>query len=64
MFLTDVAFGTSNVLEQDVKQDRDMCHQSGIGWGGYLWGAETDTSLTHVTNVHVGLEIKNNHKHI
>lgn len=39
-----------------------MCHQPGTGWGEDLWGAETDASLTHGTNAHVGLEIKNNHK--
>lgn len=41
-----------------------MCHQPGTGWGGDLWGAETDTSLTHVANAHVDLEIKNNRKHL
>lgn len=36
----------------------------GQGGGGDLWGAETDTILTHVANAHEGLEIKNNHKHL
>lgn len=66
VFLTDVALGRSNVLAQQclARQRHTVCHQPGTGWGGDLWGAKTDTSLSHVANAHVDLEIENKHRHL
>lgn len=60
VFHTDVAFGASKVLEQDVQWDMDVSSARDREERRLMWcGHKPDL----YANAHVGLEIKNNHKH-
>ena len=56
VFLADVAFGTSTVFSET-----ETCVISRGQGGEEIYGV---LRLTHVANAYVGLEIKNNHKHL